>query len=79
MVQRFYRVRYELGRIARIVLSASGVYLLYAFLPEIPFGAVGKLLLLLLFGLLMYLMRFFDPSELAGIRSMFKGAASSDR
>ncbi len=78
LVQRFYRVRYELGRIAKIALAASGVYLLYAVLPEGPFAVYGKLLLLLLFFLLMYLMRFFDPSEVRAIRSMFKMPGAPD-
>ncbi|MGB6649344.1 MAG: hypothetical protein WBG01_12500, partial [Bacteroidota bacterium] len=79
LVQRFYHVRYELGRIAKIALAASSVYLVYAYLPDGPYAVVGKLLLFLLFGLVMYLLRFFNPSELAGIRSMFKKPASPDR
>jgi O-antigen/teichoic acid export membrane protein len=79
LVQRFYPIRYEFARIAKIVLAASGVYLLYAFLPEGPFAAVGKLLLLLLFGLLLHLMRFLHPSELAGMRSMLKRPPPPDR
>ena len=79
LVQRFYRVPYELGRILKIVMAASSVYLVYACLPDGPYAVAGKLLLFLLFGLLMYLMRFFSPSELAGIRSMFRGPASPDQ
>ncbi len=64
VVQRFYPVSYELGRLGKIAVCAGFVFgLQFLILPagwEVP----GKILLLVVFVLLMYAMSFFNASEL---------------
>jgi O-antigen/teichoic acid export membrane protein len=70
LVQKIYPIRYEWERIAKIVVSALIVFLLWLLVPAGPLELVWEIALLVLFGLLMYWMRFFSPSELAGLRLM---------
>ncbi|MCK5571194.1 MAG: polysaccharide biosynthesis C-terminal domain-containing protein, partial [Bacteroidetes bacterium] len=72
LVQKFYPIQYELGRITKIALAAVSVYAMFVFLPEGPYAVPGKAFLLILFGVMMYLMRFFIPSELKGLRALIR-------
>ena len=76
-VQRFYPVLYEWKRIARIIAAAGIVYLLFVFVDVGPYEAVWKAGLLLLFGLLVYWMHFFEPGELRGLALTLKGTQAS--
>ncbi|MBM2841266.1 MAG: polysaccharide biosynthesis protein, partial [Bacteroidetes bacterium] len=71
-VQRFYPIRYEFDRIAKIVVAAVVVFCLYYFVRLDTFEVVWKMALLVLFAALMYWMRFFEQSELRGITSLFR-------
>ncbi len=64
VVQRFYPVKYEFNRVAKIVVAGGAVFCLYYFVRPESFEIVWKMGLLLLFGLLMYWMKFFEQSEL---------------
>ncbi|RPH37816.1 hypothetical protein EHM92_01705 [bacterium] len=70
VVQRIYPVEYELGRIGKITAAAVAVYALSLVLPMGGHDLIWKSGLLVLFGLLMYGMRFFVPAELAWVRSL---------
>jgi O-antigen/teichoic acid export membrane protein len=72
VAKRFYPVTYEFARIGKIAASAAVVYLLYSLVRWEGLEFVWKVLLLLLFGALMYWMRFFVQSELQGISSLFR-------
>jgi O-antigen/teichoic acid export membrane protein len=72
VVQRIYPIEYEFGRLGKITLAAGSAYLLHALVtPPLP-SFVWKLLLLLLFILLMYWMRFFNASELQAVKASFQ-------
>jgi O-antigen/teichoic acid export membrane protein len=73
MVQRIYLVEYELGRIAKIAIAAAVVYCLSLVLPGGGHHLLWKALLLAAFGLLIFLMKFFDRSELGFIRGLTFG------
>ena len=66
-VQRVYPVQYEIGRIGKVALSAAIVYALYLVVQSWPLSVLWKVLLLVLFGALMYWMKFLVPSELKAI------------
>lgn len=77
MARRVYPVRYELGRIAKIAAAGAIVYVLYLMMESrldlsgwVLLGA--KFALLALFIVLVYVMGFFEKSELAGIRGLLK-------
>ncbi len=72
IVQRFYPIEYEFGRMLKIAGAASIVYGIYYFLLPAQFLFVSKLLLLVGFLFLMYLFGFFIPSELKRLSAMFK-------
>jgi O-antigen/teichoic acid export membrane protein len=71
-----YRIEYEWGRLGKIALASGVVYACFVFLhPPIP-GLVWKLSLILLFGLIMYAMKFFTASELRSISKVFSKSAA---
>jgi O-antigen/teichoic acid export membrane protein len=72
IVQRFYPVEYEWLRIAKIAFSAGVVFLVDRLVVFESFGLVWKLILLVLFVMLMYWMKFFNRSELNRFVSLFK-------
>jgi O-antigen/teichoic acid export membrane protein len=84
VVRRMYPVPYEWGRLSKILFAAAAAFALYlAVTPPLP-DLLWKTLLLLLFLLLMYLMKFFVPAETAILSRLFSrqtasgGEASSD-
>lgn len=71
VVRRIYPVSYEWLRILKIVLSAAVAFMLYLSVqPAIP-ELVWKMVLLILFLLLMYLMKFFVPAEISILSRLF--------
>ncbi|HCV43528.1 MAG TPA: hypothetical protein DGH68_08575 [Bacteroidetes bacterium] len=67
VVQRFYPIRYEFGRIGKIVLAGGVVFVLSYFVRWESFEILWKVALLVLFVALMYWMKFFEQSELRAI------------
>ncbi len=70
VVQRIYPVEYEWGRIGKIAAASAVVYVLSLVLPIEAHHLIWKSGLLVLFGLLMYWMKFFVPSELGWARRL---------
>ncbi len=64
IVQRIYPVKYEFARMAKIAVAASVVYPLFAFVHIDGYSPLWKCALLIMFGVLIYLMKFFERSEL---------------
>ena len=76
--QRFYPMKYEIGRLLKIAAAGVAVFSLYYFVRLDTFEVVWKFGLLVLFGLLMYLLRFFEPDEIKAITRRFSRQASRD-
>jgi O-antigen/teichoic acid export membrane protein len=72
IVQRFYYVPYEFGRIAKIAVAAAAVYILYLTVPVETVRIAWKCVLLAFFFLLMYLLKFFDPAEMKILKRLFR-------
>jgi O-antigen/teichoic acid export membrane protein len=71
-VRRWYPVPYEFGRIGKIVVSGVVVYVLHFFLDAGGLDLLWKLLLVGLFGGLMFWMKFFEPAEIARLTRMLR-------
>jgi O-antigen/teichoic acid export membrane protein len=71
IVRRVYPVRYEMGRLAKIAVSAAAVYVLSVVWTPEGWEWAYKGGLLVLFCLLIYRMRFLEKSEIAGLRRLF--------
>jgi O-antigen/teichoic acid export membrane protein len=71
VVQGFYRVPYELGRIGRIAIAAASVYVLYLLVQPASYSFLWRCGLLVLFGAMMYWMGFFVPAEVNAVRILF--------
>lgn len=65
LARRWYPVPYEFGRIGKIIVSAAVVFLMYLFVDAGSLALLWNLLLLVLFGALMYWMKFFEPAEIS--------------
>jgi O-antigen/teichoic acid export membrane protein len=74
VVQRFYPVAYEWKRIAMIALAGGATYALYLFLPPPLPLLLWKALLVVLFGLLLWIFGFFNRGELEALRGMLRRA-----
>jgi O-antigen/teichoic acid export membrane protein len=72
VVQRFYPVRYEFVRLAKITVSAVIVMGLYAAVPPPLPSLMWKAILLALFVVTMYGMRFLESSELRVLIQLFR-------
>ena len=70
VAQRFYPIRYEFDRIGKIAAAGTAVFLLYCFVRLGALEILWKFALLVLFGMLMYWMKFFEPAELQRITRM---------
>jgi O-antigen/teichoic acid export membrane protein len=77
IVQRVYPVPYEYGRLARIAVAGTVVYALYQIVDTGPIRLVWGGFLLLGFVGMMALMRFFLPSELAGVQKLLRRPPST--
>jgi O-antigen/teichoic acid export membrane protein len=71
VAQRVYPVQYELGRISKIFAAMLVVFGLHYTVTFSGYEVVWKCCLLLLFGALMYWMKFFEPSEFGKIAKVF--------
>jgi len=73
--QRFYRIDYDWGRIAKICLAAGVVYAGSLFITYESGIIVGvfKLLSLLAYPILLYIFRFYQPEELQKVKEIIKG------
>lgn len=72
--QRFYRIEYEWGKIARLIgaaLVVGAVRFGVGFEPVTAFGVTGKFLLIVLFGILVFLLRVVTRRELSQTKSLF--------
>lgn len=66
--QRLYHVRYEWGKIIRLAIAAFvalSVYVLLGLEPATTNGVLAKLILCGAFVLLIYILRVFDPADIA--------------
>lgn len=79
MARRVYPVTYEGGRILRIVGAATAVYALHMFVHPDGFTILWKLFLLIVFLLLIYGMRFFEPAELRLLSGLWKRVSKTFR
>lgn len=70
VVRRFYHVPYEWGRLLKISLAAGLVVALHLIVDAGPYGLLWKCALLLLFLMLLTAMKFFIPSEIAGMAKL---------
>lgn len=69
--QRFYPTPYEFGRIGKIAVAMALVFLVEAFVQWEAMETLWRFLLLVLFGALMYWMKFFEPTELKILARLF--------
>ncbi len=67
VAQRFYPINYEFDRLMKIAAAGIIVFCLYYFVRLDAFEVLWKVGLLVLFLVLMYLLKFFEPSELKAI------------
>lgn len=78
IVRKIYPVEYEWERIAKISIASAIVFLLYYFVKLDSFELLWKFGLLVLFAALMYVMKFFDPSEISRLTKVFAKPRSED-
>ena len=78
VVQRFYPIKYELGRITKIAIAGGVVFLLYHVVRLDSFELVWKIGLLMVFLALMYWMKFFEASELKAITRLLTRQRESE-
>lgn len=71
IAQRFYPIRYEFDRLMKLAVAGVVVFCLYYFVRLDEFEVIWKVGLLVLFGVLMYLLKFFDPSEVKAVTRRF--------
>lgn len=76
IVQKVYPMRYEYSRLLKIAVASLAVYLLAHFVRFDSLAILWKSALLILFVVLIYLMKFFDPSELARITRLLSRQSS---
>ncbi len=67
VVRRFYRVPYEWGRLLKVAFAAGVVVVLSLVIDAGSYTLLWKTALLLLFPLLLAMVKFFIPSEIAGV------------
>ena len=77
-VQRFYPVRYEWGRIARLALITGVTYLLFRVVDAGAYHIAWKFFLLLFFCMTLYATRFFIPEELVALRRLMHFGSRSE-
>jgi len=78
VVQKFYPVSYELGRLGKIAVCSGLVYGLQFLIIPAGWEVPGKMLLLIVFVLLMYAMNFFSTSELRTMAGLFRRKRNGD-
>lgn len=78
-VQRFYSTPYEFGRVAKIAVAMVIVFLIETFVQWGAMETLWRFALLVLFGALMYWMRFFEQKELKILRHLFSKQEQASR
>jgi O-antigen/teichoic acid export membrane protein len=82
IVQRLYYVRYELSRILKIVVSSGIVYAMYSlihFEGAVVYQLLFKLILVITFAILLFVLKFFERGEVDRIRGIFSRISLSTR
>lgn len=72
VAQKYYPIKYELGKILKICLLSMIIFLTYVYIP-LPYASVAKLLLLVIYLVLLYVAGFFETKEIQTIKSLIKG------
>jgi O-antigen/teichoic acid export membrane protein len=76
-VQRYYPVRYEWGRIARLAAVAGVTYLLFSLVDAGAYHIAWKCFLLIFFCASLFLTRFFIPEEIHALRRLIHPLSGS--
>lgn len=77
-VQRIYRIEYEYSRLLKIVASLSVVFLIYILVPAATYLEspgllfIWKMMLIILFMLIIYLLKFYKAGEVIFLRKLWK-------
>lgn len=71
VAQRIYYIRYEYGRLLRIVILTVFIFLLYEIL-ELEFATLVKIGLLAVYTLFLFLSGFFEKREISKFKSIMK-------
>lgn len=68
--QRYYPIRYEFARLFKLLLAGVSLYVAASFAGSLGFwsGIGVKTILLLIFPVVLYLMKFYEPVELNSLR-----------
>jgi O-antigen/teichoic acid export membrane protein len=69
--QKYYPVKYEFGKIIKILAVSVLIFLIYIYV-NIPFGFFGKILLLLLYLIILFVAGFFDSNEISSLKQYIK-------
>jgi O-antigen/teichoic acid export membrane protein len=69
--RKVYPIEYEWGRLGKIALSSAIVYACFTFIHPPMFELAWKVGLVVLFGVMMYVMKFFNASEVASMMRLF--------
>ena len=74
MSQKFYPVKYEIGKLFIVFTVGTILFLIAEFLPDtnLYFGIGIKAVLCLAFPILLYIFKFYEKSELEKIKSGLK-------
>jgi O-antigen/teichoic acid export membrane protein len=70
VVQRIYPIEYEYSRLAKIAVSGALVYALASYVHIDGYDIIWKAVLIVMFGVIMFLMKFFLGSELKAVKGM---------
>jgi O-antigen/teichoic acid export membrane protein len=75
--QRFYPIRYERGRLARIALAGAGAFLASQLVPSAGWPTLAGLLVrgtivVVLYPLLLIVLGFYQPHEISAITRLFQ-------
>jgi O-antigen/teichoic acid export membrane protein len=72
IVQKFYRIEYEFGRIVKLALSVALVYFLEIGIVHYGFASISlRIGLICLWPVVLFLFRFFNAGELSRITGFF--------
>jgi O-antigen/teichoic acid export membrane protein len=70
--QKYYSISYEFGKIFKVALLTSFVFLIFKY-GSLPYESIAKFLLLIAYFIALYFLRFFDSREIEKIKQVFKG------
>jgi len=69
--QKLYPIKYEFGKIVKIFVFSAFIFLIYSYI-NFPFGFFGKILLLILYLIILYVSGFFDSKEISTLKQYIK-------